>query len=947
MPAFARTAANRSCFQHRASLYVTAIAATLTALVPPASALDPSKALTQYAHRIWGQEEGLFQPTIYSILQTRDGFLWLGTQDSLIRFDGIHFREIDRRGQALFHGNLVHSLLEDRAGNLWVGSIGNGVARMGQDGSFTRYGVSDGFPSDNAFCLASDSQNALWVCTDKGLARSLRNRVQVFTTADGLPGNRIRAACEATDRTLWVAGFDFPLARSNGTRFEAYSGPGILPRDTVTVLQCPNDGSVWVGKDSGVTRIQGTHTRMFTVADGLPDNSVSALALAPDGAVWIGTEDGITRYRNGEISVYRTRDGLSHSLVLSLYTDREGSLWAGTKDGLDQFTDPKVTPYTMAQGLSSNEAGPVIEDTQGRLWIGTLDSGLNLSDGRTFRKITTADGLTSNRIVSLEVDRHGDVWAGTSNGLNRLRNGKVISTYRERSGLSGSPVRDKFGSYPLTGVSRPVDCGYVDSEHDSVWMGTLGSGLLRWHNGALAHIHVKDGLYDNRIYAILRDGHSNFWMASSKGIFRVGMRELEDFADGKRKSVTSIPFTTGQLRFECRSGVQPGACRTHDGRLWFSTTSGLVVVDPDHLAAGDVPPPVSITALLADGRRVETGQALRLKPSERNLDIRYAGLSFVSPEKVTFRYILEGYEKAWTDAGTRREAFFTNLPPGNFRFKVIARNADGLWSREAAAIDFSVEPLFYQQLWFWPAVAVLISLTIAAGYRRRVVRLKQQFDAVLAERSRIARELHDTLLQGLSGITMQLQALWARLPASREKETLRDIIGDAGRCSTEARQSLWGLRTRDPNSLSFSEKLDRLSREGVMNTPASLRLRLEFVSLAGLPELEYQLLRIAQESISNAVKYAAATTITIELSKSSRELNLSVQDDGEGFETGVHYEQHGHFGLLGIKERARNIHAVLELSSSPHGTLVRVRVPLSSAAAREPRMQHAIQHQPN
>jgi ligand-binding sensor domain-containing protein len=580
----------------------------------PLAALDPGKTLTQYVHRIWGQEEGLFQPTIYSILQTRDGFVWLGTQDSLIRFDGMHFREFDNTAGRAFEHSLIRALAEDSAGNLWVGSLGAGIAKISADGAIARYSTKEGLPSDSVFCLAADAHDAIWVCTNQGLARFDDAHFRVFTTADGLPSNGVRATCEANNGTRWVAGLDFGLSYSNGSRFIPYSDALISPRATITALECASDGSIWAGSASGLLEIDKGSSRLFTTRNGLPDNSVSALAEDPDDSLWIGTDDGISRYRNGEFSVYRTRDGLSHSLVLSLYLDREGSLWAGTKDGLDQFTDGKVTPYTTEDGMASNNAGPVIEDAAGRLWIGTLDAGLDSFDGHRFRRVTTADGLLSNTILSLELDRTGDLWVGTSKGVNRLRDGKVVASFTTKDGLAASEIRALFvdqdgtlwagtnkglnrfdgthfvragaaggpdrkqvvalagaravrlfvstdppdlyytaskssGHYPLD-VLHPVDCYYLDHVRHAAWMGTLGSGLLRWENGKLMHVRVKDGLYDNRIYSILRDDGANFWMASSKGIFRVSQKELEDFADGKIRSVTSIPFSTGQLRFE-------------------------------------------------------------------------------------------------------------------------------------------------------------------------------------------------------------------------------------------------------------------------------------------------------------------------------------------------------------------------------------------------------------
>jgi len=968
------------------------------------AALDPNKTLTQYAHRTWGQEEGLIQPTIFSIAQTPDGFLWLGTQDSLIRFDGVHFREYDNAAAAGLKRNLIRALLADPQGSLWVATIGSGVVRIKPDGGFSRLTTSRGLPSNNAFCLASGSQGTVWICTEQGLVRvDEKGHIRVFTTVDGLPTNEIRDSCTAADGSRWVVGLDFGVARWTGSRFETYSDAKISPRQNTTALACAKDGNVWVGTDDGLVRIGREPSRIFTADDGLPDNEVSSLEEGPDGSLWVGTNDGISRLRNGEISVYRTHDGLSHSLVLSLFIDREGSLWGGTKDGLDQFTDGKVTPYSTNEGMLSHDAGPVVEDKSGRLWIGTLDHGLNVFDGHHFRSLTTRDGLLDDSIQSLVTDANGDLWVGSSRGLNRLRDGKVVAVYTEKDGLSSSSVRalavDEQGvlwagtsrgldymagnrfvpldsvpregvvalsgghslrlfvstdtpgfsyvkdlkavSYPLE-IGHPVDCYLLPAGRHEAWLGTLGSGLLRWKNGTVTHIRVKDGLYDNRIYSILSDDKSNFWMASSKGIFRVSEADLEDFADGKINYVNSIPFSTGQLRFECRAGVQPAACRTRDGRLWFSTTNGLVVVDPNNLLHNRIPPPVSITSMVVNGERKEPRAGIHLSPSQRNLEVRYAGLSLVNPEKVTFRYLLDGYEKNWTDAGSRREAFYTNLPPGHFRFRVMARNADGVWSQQDASLNFIVDPRFYQRWWFFPVLALLAAALILVWVRMRIRRLKQRFDLVLAERSRIARELHDTLLQGLSGITMQLQALWTKWPPSKERVLLGEIIQDAARCSTEARQSLWGLRTVGPGSPDFPGKLTKLARQATAQSSVHLSLKLNPVSLRGWPEVEYQLLRMAQEAISNTLQHAFATKLEVRLEGRPRDVELTIEDDGVGFEAGS--APFGHFGLLGMRERAGEIGAELTVTSSPgNGTTVRIRLPLVRGGAQKSRAEEFSQ----
>ncbi len=966
--------------------------------------------MTQYAHRIWGQEEGLFQPTIYSILQTDDGLLWLGTQDSLIHFDGTQFHEFED-GHSVLHGSLIRGLAKDRQGNLWAASLGSGVARISPQGALTHYSTQNGLPSDSVFGIAAARDGTIWATTPEGLVHIHKGKLDVLTTRDGLPSKRVRAVCQAANGTIWVAGLDAGLSHQSGSRFAAFPLEGALADESITALDCAADGSLWAGSSIGLTHILGQKASQYTAQNGLPDNDVLSLTESPGGTLWIGTNDGVTRLRNGQFSVYRTRDGLSHSQVLALFSDREGNLWTGTKNGLDQFADGKVTPYTTNEGLLSNEVGPVLEDKSGQLWIGTLGHGLNVFDGEDFRALTTKEGLISDTVLSLASEPSGDLWVGEKGGINLVRKSAVVASFGVKEGLQGSEVRSLYvdsqntlwagteaglqhlvGSrfaqisadgmsrnsvlalsggprvkifaslsesglyslhdnhallYPL-GSTRPVDSFLLVPEKRTIWMGTLGSGLLRWKDGVVSHVYVRDGLYDNRIYSILRDDAANFWLASSKGIFRISEQELEDFAAGKRKTITSLPFTTGQLRFECRAGVQPAACRTKDGRLWFSTTSGLVVVDPAHLNSNRAVPPVKIVAILVDGKRRPRFEQLHLTPhNPNNLEIVYAGLSYISPEKVSFRYQLEGYDRGWIDAGTRRQAFYTNLPPGNFNFRVEARNADGVWSTEPASLRFMVEPKLYQRKWFFPALVLVLGLAVLAAFRLRIRRLKERFSLILAERNRIARELHDTLLQGLSGITMQMQAVWTKLPPhSPEKKLLGEIIQDAGRCSTEARQSLWGLRhNTDKAGMIFSDKLAQLARQAVKGCPIALSLQIDPVNLSASPDAEYQLLRLAREAIANTLKHAGALRLTVTLQSEPGCVVMEMADDGFGFTSSSGGESPGHYGLRGMRERAEEVGAeILIVSSKDEGTRVRVSLPLSKKAAPESNQQPVHAH---
>lgn len=979
------------------------VAAATTVFVFPGSlkALDPARSITQYTHRIWDQEEGLFQPTVYSILQSHDGFLWLGTQDSLIRFDGLRFHEFDDSPRSVLHRALVRSLLEDGAGNLWAGTIGSGLVRISPQSVATRFAPSTGFPGVNAFCLDRGDGNDIWVCANDSLVRYHNGRFNAFGTAQGLPAAIPRATCSTPSGVRWVA-TEAGLASLSNDRISTFSNTSVLPDgEPINALRCDESGVVWAGTNRGLLRIAGKESRLLAVRDGLPDNAVLTLAGGSHRSLWVGTNDGVSRVRDGRLSVYRTRDGLSHSLVLSLFEDREESLWAGTKNGLDQFTDGVVTPFTTEEGLSDNDAGPLVEDAKGRIWAGTLGGGINVFDNGRFRALTRRDGLLSDDILSLVVTPDGDLWAGTAGGVNQIRNDKVIHSYTARQGLSANKVRslvvdadgtlwagtdkgvDRWsgtrfapaGLWPekkapgivalfagqqvklfistaepamqvyrdgkLTSytpdANRPADCLFLDREHHESWIGTLGTGLLRWKNGVFKHVRVKDGLYDNRIYGILRDDARNFWLASSKGIFRVSEAELDDFADGRIQFVNSIPFTTGQLRFECQSGVQPAAIRTRDGRLWFSTTNGLVTVNPRDLSARRLPPPTtSVQAVLVNGQPVPTSAikaGVHLSPLERNVEILYAGLSFLSPEKLTFRYTLSGFDRdqSWTDAGTRREVFFTNLPPGRFTFKVQSRNPDGEWGKEAARLPFTIEPRLYQRVWFFPALAVMVALLVMSFYRLRIRNLQRGFDMVISERSRIARELHDTLLQGLSGITMQLQAVWMKLPSSKEKQWLGDIIKDASRASTEARQSLWGLRSPQLSATGFHDKLAKTVRQAAAGSTVAVKLELEPVSLAGAPDAEFQLLRIAGEAAANAVAHSGASQLVVSLRVQRKTLHLRLADDGIGFDTSA-AQPFGHYGLTGMRERAAEIKARLSIESAPGaGSVVLVVLPLAAA----------------
>ena len=958
--------------------------------------LDPSRTLTQYAHRIWQTQQGLPQGTIYSIVQTHDGYLWLGSQTGLIRFDGVRFEMLENTRRGAPSNVWIRSAMEDSHHALWIATAESGLFRL--EGDRVEHYISSG----NVQCVAEAKNGDVWACTTNGVARIHDGQVSTF-----LPNQNIRAACEASDGTVWVAGNGADLNSWDGAKFTSHHVQKLPAGAEIRALECSRD-KVWAGTTVGLLEISKNGERLLTSRDGLADSRVLCLAESKDGSLWIGTRNGFSRLRNGEIESYRPQEGLSQSTVYSMFEDMEGSLWVGTKNGLNQFLSGRALPYTANEGLPSNDTGPLAQDAHGDIWIGTLGAGLARFDGKRFSTMTSRQGLASNTIYSLAADPDGALWVGTTSGVGRLRNGKVEASYSTGQGLPSANIRALFitrggtlwagtekgpamfahGAFtvpknmpaelggPIVAINEDQSGGiYLATELDGLyvyqngaaqevlqagasihavdalysdpdgrlWIGTEGSGLRLLDHGKMSTFLIRDGMFDNEIYGITRDDADRLWMACSKGLFSVSRQDLLKFAAGTLKRITSSPYspTDAQRTIECRSGVQPGSIRTRDGRVWFSTIRGLYVFDPSHLTLNIPPPPVVIEETTVNGEPAEPQAMATLAPGLKNLEFRYTGLTFLQPTRLRFQYMLEGFDKKWIAAGSRREAFYTNLPPGPYRFRVTACNGDEVCNEAGASAAFSLAPHFYQRAWFWPLCVVALGLAGWMIYQLRIRqiqgRLRQQFNLILTERSRIARELHDTLIQGLSGITMEMQALAGRLRSPEEKATLDDIVRDAGTCLRETRRSVAGLRSAQGPDSGLAAAIAQAARQITEAKAIRVKLKLDKGSSELSPEVQYNLLRIASEAMNNSVKHSGAKVIEVVLESTKESLRLSVKDDGAGFSRENGNVRPGHYGLIGMKERAAQIGAELNLASEPgRGTTVSVLLPTKVPALKQP-----------
>jgi signal transduction histidine kinase/ligand-binding sensor domain-containing protein/DNA-binding response OmpR family regulator len=762
--------------------------------------LDPAKAITQFRHNVWKSEDGLPQNTVPTIVQTRDGYLWFGTELGLVRFDGLRFTVFDKTNTPELRSNAIYALVEDRSGNLWIGTNGGGLTRfregkfrsygaadglppgvvlslhedrsgtlwIGTDGGglyrfsqdrFTAYGVKDGLADNTVFAIAEEPNGTLWIGTHAGLSRLSNGRFISFTTKDGLPSNYVRCLRPARGGGLWIGTNGGGLVRFKDGTFLTYGSQDGLTSNAISSLLEDDGGSLWVGTiGAGLSRLSGDRFLSYGTAEGLSNDDVWSLYQDREGSLWIGTGGGgLNRLENGKFTTFDSKEGLSGDAVLAVYEDSEGSLWLGTNGGgLNRYRNGQFTHFTSKDGLADDLVFTIFGDRPGSLWVGTR-KGLNHLENGKFRLYTMRDGLPSDKVLTSYVDRHGTLWLGTRAGLSQFRDG-VFTTFTTKDGLSNNYVlaieEDRQGALWIGtgggGLNRFQDGKFtvfnsrqglsnavvwaIHADADGViWAGTNGGGLNRLKDGKFTFYTTRQGLFDDAIFRILEDAAGNLWMSCDKGIFRASKRELNDFAVGRKKSVNTYSYgvADGMKSRECNGGFQPAGWTARDGRMWFPTMQGAVVFDPKQIDGGESAPPVVLEQVLIDGRMMDTARPVRAPPGRGELEFRYAGIDFHSPPKITFKYKLEGFDRDWVDAGSRRTAFYTNIPPGNYRFSVIARNAEGVWNSGGGSIGLYLSPHFYETGVFFAACILGVIALAAAAHSARIRRLHEH-EKVLA-----------------------------------------------------------------------------------------------------------------------------------------------------------------------------------------------------------------------
>jgi signal transduction histidine kinase/ligand-binding sensor domain-containing protein len=930
-------------------------------------ALEPGTPLDRYSRQAWAMENGLQQNTVQAIAQTRDGFLWLGTEAGLVRFDGAAFQLFDRTTDPQLPGNDIRCLFESSDGSLWIGTS-NGLARW-RDGVVTTFTTKDGLPG-NGILAVEQEEGALSVSTNAGWARLAGERF-VADAHDSANGSDVNQFAISLAEGRKVFANKTRVEIEPGNRSSILNVGKELPGSRVQTVFADREGSLWIGTNSGLARVRADgKVERFPVTDPLATASVLSLFEDREGNLWVGTEtDGLHILRDQRFHILGARDGLSSDAITTVVDDAAGTLWVGTSEsGLNAIAaNGKVKTYTVRDGLLSDVILSLAAGPHGEMWVGTPD-GLNRIAGGHVDAIGSANGLPDDFIRSLLADADGSLWIGTRRGLTHWKNAASgpsltnaaaqMETYTVSNGLGndivGAMARDAGGDLWVAtfaglsrlhagtiekfttgnGLSSNVVTALLPRADGTLLIGTEDHGWNVW-DGHGFHPQMQNGLSKVTVRAILDDRLGHLWFATQSGIARCDC--------GAMSGAVAAPDCSHWIKFGTADGLRssetatnshPSAWRSRDGRLWFATPRGLVEVDPAHFRVNQVAPPVAIERFTVDDlAQPLRGADSRLKVTAGHVhfEFDYAGLSFVAPQKVGYRYMLEGFDRGWTEAGTRRTAYYTNIPPGSYTFRVQAENNDGIWNTAGAAFSFKLEPHFYQTVWFYALLLAALAAGLVLLIRLRVSRAEREFKAVLGERSRIAREIHDTLAQGYVGISVQLEVLAELLRQRRVDDAQKHLNSAREQVRVglaDARQSIWALRTQDSRETTLPVRLRRIAeRAAGHGLEAHFRLFGAYRALSA--ETEQEILRIAQEAIHNVKKHAGASQLTVQLEYLPDEVNLEVCDDGKGLEAnGKPEPEPGHFGLMGMKERAAAIGGTLEVTgASGEGTKVRLRSP--------------------
>jgi signal transduction histidine kinase/ligand-binding sensor domain-containing protein len=977
--------------------------ATFTTLIQAALALNPVRlGPSDYVRKNVTIEEGLPDSHVNVIVQSQNGYLWVGTDGGLARFDGTHFALVHFRSENS-REVAVHSLISTSNGDLWVGTDSGlehvpktavdhfdrtlvklyhpgaglsdqisclhlsreGVLWVGTNrglylldhGSFvtviakemisriesasnghlliiTGEGFAEwdgsrllrhpevalqlGVKKNEIFHVFEDHAGVTWFCTAAGVARRANGSMQRLSPYDRSLGNPAFRPYEDVQGDVWIT-TQKGLFRIAGGHLEPFD-PALLARD----IYSDRDGDLWIGTgDTGLARFRRRIIRMYTKADGLPNDWVQTTLSGQDGTLWVGNNcGGLSRFDGRRFTTYREKDGLSNSCVWSLAEDRNHDIWVGTwGGGLYRFSRGHFTQFSKSQGLPSEIVVSVIGAQDGSLWIATEGGLVHMQSGH-LRNYTMADGLSSDRITSVYQDQKGGIWAGTSAGIDRLAGDRFV------------PVLAPAGDAPYNSL-REDTLG-------NLYALSLTSGISRIANNRIFNIRQTV-----EVSGLVEGPKHDLWFSGRQGISRISAESLERAqADSDSPlDYTSFSRDDGLNSRECSVG-QPNIAITPDGKLWTATPTGLAMLDLNQQPHLYHKPPVFVEEVDVGRNRQTPNSRLVLRPGAYHVVLHFTAVELGSPENIRLQYRLDGVDPDWLDADATRTAIYTDIPVGTHLFHVRASNGDGIWDRAGISYEITQEPNFYATGWFRLVAVIAFVLTLTGGYRLRLHQIHAQMNARLdervTERMRIARDLHDTLLQSFHGLLPRFQAVQNLLPGriAEAQQVLEAAVDDAAQAITEARDAVQDLRLSTTVTNDLAKAIEVLGEElrahqtSANGAATDFSVRVDGKARNLHPMLRDEIYRIGGEALRNAFHHAHARRIEVEIEYDTRQVCVRVRDDGIGIDATVLSPEgrSGHFGLRGMRERSKGIGGQLDVwGERGAGTEVELTIPASVA----------------
>ena len=962
-------------------------------VIGPAQALDPTRHISQYGHTAWRLQDGTLGGVPNAITQTADGYLWIGTQSGLVRFDGARFTNVVPPVDAQQWNSKVVSLLGAADGSLWIGtatrllrwkddqvqviklgglfeniketadgSIWIARARTSPDtsgplcavraGLAQCYGEAAGIPFQNAKRESIDQAGDLWIASGTQVTHWNDHSSKTYTLpglkgTEGLDG--IEALDVGPDGSMWVGVRYFDGLGLQSITQDQW-GPVVLPdfdgkHVSVTTLLKDRAGSTWIGtSDQGIYRIRDGHVDHFRAAAGLSGDAVNSLYEDHEGDLWVTTTSGMDRFRDMHVVSMSIAEGLSADSVNSILAARDGTVWFGNGSALDSLRHDHVTSLA-GKRFPGKEVTSLLEDHLGHLWVG-IDDGLDVSVNGVFVPVKRRDGSPIGIVTAITEDSDNNVWAETVRpyGLVRIRGYEVQENFPQdekipgafglaadskggiwlalRDGRLARYAHDQLELFSFDHPTVGAAVGMVTVSPDGSVFGATNVGVVGWRQGISQTLTTANGLPCNRVDSLLLDQHNSLWLYTQCGLVEITAADLERW--WKRGDSILKPIVLGPF-----DGVHPGvppfgptATLAADGKLWFANENIAQVFDPANFAINTLPPPVHVEQLIADRQTYATRSSPRFPALTRDVQIDYTALSLMIPEKVNFRYKLEGRDTTWEEAGSRRQAFYTNLAPGSYRFRVIAANNDGVWNDIGDGVSFSIAAAWYQTRTFIACCILAAVILLWCAYRFRVRQLAKaigaRFDERMAERTRLAQELHDTLLQTIQGSKLVADdALHESTDPERMRATMRRLSQWLGQAIQEGRAALASLRVSVTERNDLADAFKRAAEECQLRGAMEIKFSVTGEAREMHPIARDEVYRIGYEAIRNACSHSNGTQLTIELIY-AQDLKLRISDNGVGMEAEVAaHGKDGHFGLRGMRERAARIGGQLVVLSSP------------------------------